>query len=416
MESKKYSDYTVDLPTRKAIIEWFQNRTAAEPEITMPVFCETFNFMNENDAHNAFTFLLSSTNIPSAVRSSMSFQYGSWRRNDCEKYWSSRLTNHAIDVATEKATGNLMGRSEKLSAHLLETLPLNIKGRSGATERINLNRKRKRPIQDFLLKRISATEIELDESSDDSLSPMESHLRDGESGRSVVDGTASSGVPVNANPKAVQIGQKHSRDCSDDNDPAPRKSHQSRSSPLSAPASSSDSTVVVEEDRDTEDEEPYSEKRQTEQSTVSNGQSLSLMESLETLPESNTSFASSTALPLGDVYGQFESGTSTDKNHSQLRRMDVPGNTGDATMSTNWLNMDLLPSDPNDQDFLSEQDLYESTSRMYAWNFLEGSGRHDSNVDTTWTYNNVEVGRDLMDFRDRVVENNGGLVHPYEML
>ncbi|KAG0318875.1 hypothetical protein BGZ99_005391 [Dissophora globulifera] len=80
------------------------------------------------------------------------------------------------------------------------------------------------------------------------------------------------------------------------------------------------------------------------------------------------------------------------------------------------LDTNLPSSDPQDPDYYSELDLYESTTRVYDWNHLEGDGRHDSKVDIAWIQNNVEIGRDLMDFRDRVIQNNGGLEEPHEKL
>lgn len=71
---------------------------------------------------------------------------------------------------------------------------------------------------------------------------------------------------------------------------------------------------------------------------------------------------------------------------------------------------------PNDLRFNSDQDLYESMTKMYSWNYLEGKERLDSNVDRSWIYKNIAVGRDVMGVRDRAVLENGGLTEPYEKL
>ena len=76
----------------------------------------------------------------------------------------------------------------------------------------------------------------------------------------------------------------------------------------------------------------------------------------------------------------------------------------------------LPSSDPADPDFLDEEKLYLSTSRLYALNYLEGPGRLDSNVDSYWIYNEIEIGSDLMEYRNQIVENNGGLTEPHQML
>ena len=67
-------------------------------------------------------------------------------------------------------------------------------------------------------------------------------------------------------------------------------------------------------------------------------------------------------------------------------------------------------------NFVDQEDLNQSTSRLYTWNFLDGPGRVDYDVDSHWVYNGIEVGGDLMACRNRIVENNGGLTEPYEKL
>ncbi|KAF9086308.1 hypothetical protein BGX27_003225 [Mortierella sp. AM989] len=76
----------------------------------------------------------------------------------------------------------------------------------------------------------------------------------------------------------------------------------------------------------------------------------------------------------------------------------------------------LASTDPNDSSFRTDQDLRESTSKLFTWNYLDGRGRLDSCVDNAWVVNGIEAGRDLMGFRDRVVRENGGLTGPYEKL
>ncbi|KAG0219389.1 hypothetical protein BGX31_011319, partial [Mortierella sp. GBA43] len=44
------------------------------------------------------------------------------------------------------------------------------------------------------------------------------------------------------------------------------------------------------------------------------------------------------------------------------------------------------------------------------------TGRRDSDVDKPWIHDEVEIGRALLSFRDRVIENNYGLTQPHEML
>ncbi|KAF9424154.1 hypothetical protein BGZ76_003551, partial [Entomortierella beljakovae] len=79
----------------------------------------------------------------------------------------------------------------------------------------------------------------------------------------------------------------------------------------------------------------------------------------------------------------------------------MPGNLKSSADSS-------LPStDPDDVSYYTDQELLKSTSKLFTWNYLEGSGRLDSHVDNAWIINDKEVGHDLMEFRDRVVQENG---------
>ncbi|KAF9578015.1 hypothetical protein BGW38_006431, partial [Lunasporangiospora selenospora] len=77
---------------------------------------------------------------------------------------------------------------------------------------------------------------------------------------------------------------------------------------------------------------------------------------------------------------------------------------------------DLLPSDPTDFSSVDQEDPSRSPSILYTWDFMDGPGRVDSNVDSFWTHNGTCIGRDLIAFRNRVVENNGGLSESHEKL
>ncbi|KAF9083726.1 hypothetical protein BGX29_002936, partial [Mortierella sp. GBA35] len=98
--------------------------------------------------------------------------------------------------------------------------------------------------------------------------------------------------------------------------------------------------------------------------------------------------------------------------------MTSPGGSSDNGSDTTTqvlLYANLLSSDPADVSFATE-DPSPSPTKLYSWNFLEGNGRIDSSVDDPWIWSDVNVGHDLMDFRRRVIENNGGLTDPHEKL
>ncbi|KAF9896018.1 hypothetical protein BX616_008309, partial [Lobosporangium transversale] len=76
----------------------------------------------------------------------------------------------------------------------------------------------------------------------------------------------------------------------------------------------------------------------------------------------------------------------------------------------------LLSTDLDDARYVSSQDQQEPKAKLYIWDYLVGSGRADSRVDNLWVIGEEEVGRDLMEFRDRVLLENGRLTDPHEKL
>ncbi|KAF9198111.1 hypothetical protein BGZ49_001177 [Haplosporangium sp. Z 27] len=60
----------------------------------------------------------------------------------------------------------------------------------------------------------------------------------------------------------------------------------------------------------------------------------------------------------------------------------------------------------------SDEDLPRQSSQSIS----NQSRRVDSRVDNLWVIDGEEIGRDLMEFRDRVVSENGGLTDPHEKL
>ncbi|KAF9089120.1 hypothetical protein BGX27_002551, partial [Mortierella sp. AM989] len=126
-----------------------------------------------------------------------------------------------------------------------------------------------------------------------------------------------------------------------------------------------------------------------------------------------------------DLHGQHASGIPAGRNHKQSRRRyssssdgrkDNPPQAAPPSCPKILIDADLPSSDPGDSSFSSSRGLYESTSRVYSWNYLEGNGRLDSSVNSAWRHNDVDISRDLMDFRQRVVQENGGLNHPHQKL
>ncbi|KAF9436840.1 hypothetical protein BGZ76_002801 [Entomortierella beljakovae] len=80
------------------------------------------------------------------------------------------------------------------------------------------------------------------------------------------------------------------------------------------------------------------------------------------------------------------------------------------------LGSNLLSTDSGDQSFGTHEDPNQSTSKLYTWNFLDGEGRIDSTVHSHWVHNGTTIGAELMKFRIRTIQNNGGLTETHQKL
>ncbi|KAF8928417.1 hypothetical protein BGZ58_009670 [Dissophora ornata] len=99
----------------------------------------------------------------------------------------------------------------------------------------------------------------------------------------------------------------------------------------------------------------------------------------------------------------------------RLRRGDTIG-PGQSSGSTAGVMHDLLSSDPADDSFVHVDEVHEPEGKMFTYDFLDGDGRYDSNVEEQWIYSNIEIGKALLAFRSRVVGNNFGISQPHEKL
>ncbi|KAF9099640.1 hypothetical protein BGX27_000547, partial [Mortierella sp. AM989] len=77
---------------------------------------------------------------------------------------------------------------------------------------------------------------------------------------------------------------------------------------------------------------------------------------------------------------------------------------------------DLLLSDPSDFSYEFFSSPLKSESRIFGYDYFEGDGRLDSEVDENWDHNGVPIGEALLEFRARVIEKNYALSEPYEKL
>ncbi|KAF9198502.1 hypothetical protein BGZ49_000663, partial [Haplosporangium sp. Z 27] len=97
----------------------------------------------------------------------------------------------------------------------------------------------------------------------------------------------------------------------------------------------------------------------------------------------------------------------TKAGQGKRRRVSF-GSTVSTTTTTSTLTSGSLYSDHGSET--------SSESNMYVNNFLVGGGREDSGLETPWTHNGIDISKDLMTFRNRVVQENYGISQPYKML
>ncbi|KAF9987949.1 hypothetical protein BGZ79_005161, partial [Entomortierella chlamydospora] len=131
-DTSNNDDINVSQPV--TALAWFQRRLALGEEIGMVEFSKEFGYIHEEDAHAAFMYPLSSTEIPRSTRTKFTREYETWRRNEGAEYWTSRMTNYKIKVSTNKTAGNLVDRSELLSESLLQTSPQDVSHSSSPTK------------------------------------------------------------------------------------------------------------------------------------------------------------------------------------------------------------------------------------------------------------------------------------------
>ncbi|KAF9345389.1 hypothetical protein BGX26_003173 [Mortierella sp. AD094] len=241
--------------------------------------------------------------------------------------------------------------------------------------------------------------------------------------------------------ESVQVGQKHPRDPFDNEDAGLPKAPRNRS-PLPTVVSRSD---VLDTGRSgspapsapRERPLPDSNGTRDDEQTSPPGQPAPSEPSLrDSIPSSpSTELASGTRVDIqpglstsmsntaqkGGGLEKISTGRSlTLEDLSPHQEPSLRADDGDCTppiyspMSS--LGPNLPSSDPADSSFVYQGDPAQSTTRLYSWDFLDGPGRVDSDVDSPWVYNGTAIGAALMKFRRRTIENNGGYTETHQKL
>ncbi|KAG0333773.1 hypothetical protein BG004_000699 [Podila humilis] len=111
------------LSTSKEGRLWFLNKLARKEDIGMPEFCNEFGYTCEQDAHAAFSRLLSDSQLPLSSRAAVDTKYKSWQRNEGEGFWACLTTDYRIDISTTKTVEDLVDRGQFFTSRLLRSRP-----------------------------------------------------------------------------------------------------------------------------------------------------------------------------------------------------------------------------------------------------------------------------------------------------
>lgn len=122
-ESDDSTGNNVILSTPKEGRLWFLNKLARKESIGMPEFCNEFGYTCEQDAHAAFSRLLSDSQLPLSSRTAVDTKYKTWQRNEGEGFWACLTADYRIDISTTKTVEDLVDRGQFFTSRLLRSRP-----------------------------------------------------------------------------------------------------------------------------------------------------------------------------------------------------------------------------------------------------------------------------------------------------
>lgn len=111
-ESDGSTSKTFKVCTPKEGRSWFRQRLESKMSIGMPEFCEEFGYKCEQDAHDAFSNLLSDSRLQLSSRTAVQKAYELWRRNEGGRFWACQATDYVVNISTIKTEGDLVVRSQ----------------------------------------------------------------------------------------------------------------------------------------------------------------------------------------------------------------------------------------------------------------------------------------------------------------
>ncbi|KAG0049190.1 hypothetical protein BGZ83_005993 [Gryganskiella cystojenkinii] len=101
-------------------IEWALSILTKGGKITMPSFVKAFLYTSEQDAHLAYSQLISSPNLTQPVRLRLKANYRTWRNNHASTFWAQQTTSLKAKLALVTTAGEIMDGSQPIANKVLQ--------------------------------------------------------------------------------------------------------------------------------------------------------------------------------------------------------------------------------------------------------------------------------------------------------
>ncbi|KAF9307716.1 hypothetical protein BG003_000308 [Podila horticola] len=114
---KADASLSTGIPAYLSPLEWFNDKAMSRKRLNFPDFVSAFGYWREQDAHDAFMNLLSTSALPQRVWTAASNEYEIWRRNDGKEYWASRAILSQLSMSAKRTAVGVISKSE----HIIKT-------------------------------------------------------------------------------------------------------------------------------------------------------------------------------------------------------------------------------------------------------------------------------------------------------
>ncbi|KAF8950259.1 hypothetical protein BGZ46_004634 [Entomortierella lignicola] len=101
-------------------LAWILNRIEDDKPATMPAFAKHFGFICERDAHDAFSAIITSSEIPQRIREGLQNNYDVWQRNHGKDYWASISASSQIKISTKTTATQLSMGGEQIVRKIIK--------------------------------------------------------------------------------------------------------------------------------------------------------------------------------------------------------------------------------------------------------------------------------------------------------